>query len=193
MEVLYQLLTVVALGAGCLIGIRRGITGQLGSLLGAIFGFCAAAILWPDTAAWVAQAWPSTAGMPPLPMYLPDACALALLYGTLYLLLSMLSPALRVIVRPMGSGPLNKIAGAVWGIFKTAMLLSIFFNVLIGRDHASPLMTAVRHSDGNIATGVMTLAPALVGMPDCEDLAYQVQLMEARQFDCNHSRRPNVE
>lgn len=190
MEALYQLLTVVVLAVGCLTGIRRGITGQLGSLLGGIFGFCAAAVLWRDAAAWIAATWPSVAGIPPLPGYLPDALALFAIYGGLFLLFSLLTPALRIIVRPLGSGPLDKVAGAVWGIFKMAMLLSIFFNVLIGRDHTSPLMTAVHHGDGNIATAVMTMAPAMAGMPDCEDLAYAVQLMEARQFDRNHSHRP---
>lgn len=190
MEALYQLLTVVVLAVGCLTGIRRGITGQLGSLLGSIFGFCSAAVLWHDVAARIAQTWPSVADIEPLPEYLPYALALFAIYGGFYLLFSLLSPALRIIVKPMGSGPLNKVAGAVWGIFKMAMLLSISFNVLIARDHTSPLMTAVRHGDGNIATGVMVMAPAMTGMPDCEDLAYAIQLMEARQFDRNHRHRP---
>ena len=169
--------TVVVLAAGCLLGIRKGITGQLGSLLGCIFGYCGAVVLWRDLAGWIADTWPASASTPPMPMFLPSVLAVAVIYGGL----------------PLGKGPLNKIVGAVWGVMKWAMLLSLFFNVLIGRDHDSPLMTAVRHNDGNIATGVMLIAPAITGTPDCEDLAYAIQLMEAQLFDRNHQHRSIVE
>lgn len=193
MEALYQLFTVVVLAAGCLLGIRKGITGQLGSLLGCIFGYCGAVVLWRDLAGWIADTWPANASTPPMPMFLPSVLAVAVIYGGLYLVMSCLGPALRVITLPLGKGPLNKIVGAVWGVMKWAMLLSLFFNVLIGRDHDSPLMTAVRHNDGNIATGVMLIAPAITGTPDCEDLAYAIQLMEAQLFDRNHQHRSIVE
>lgn len=193
MEVLYQLLTVVVLAAGCLSGIRRGVTGQLGSLIGAVFGIGAVGLLYRDVALWIAHTWPWTASELPMTMFLPTALACALTYCGVYLLLLTLSPALRIIMAPLGRGPLNKVCGAVWGVAKWTILLSLLFNVLIGLDHRSALMKAASHNDGNLATAVMWAAPALMGTTDCDELVYRIQLMEAEQFDRNHKRRPGVE
>lgn len=192
MEVLFQLFTLVMLLAGCLSGIRRGITGQLGSLTGTVFGIVASGLLWRDTALWIARTWPLTASRPPVTIFLPAALACALIFFGAYLLLMPLGPALRIIMRPLGKGPLNAVCGAVWGVVKWAVIMSFFFNILIGADHSSSLMTASMHGDGNISTGVLLLAPALTGAPDCDELAYRIQLMEAREFDRNHRHRPVV-
>lgn len=193
MEALYQLFTLIVLTAGGIVGKHRGLTGQLGSLLGAVFGIGAAGIMWRETAIRIAEIYPQSAVEPPMTMYLPSALACALLFGAMYVLLLMIGPALRIITRPLGMGVLNMVAGAVWGVAKWVLLLSLFFNVLIGMDHGSPLMKASLQGDGNLASGILLVAPALTGAPDCDELAYRIQLMEARQFDRNHRCRPSVE
>lgn len=175
-----------------MLGKRRGLTGQLSSILGFLFGIAACALLWHDTAIYISEIWPSTASTPPMTMFLPSALACALIYGVVYMLMLALSPALRIIMMPLGKGPLNSLCGAIWGVAKYTMLLSLLFNVLLGMDQNSSLMKVSRQGDGNLVTGVMLVAPALTGAPDCEELAYRIQLMEAKQFDRNHRYRPNV-
>lgn len=192
MEVMYQLLTVAVLAAGCLSGIRRGITRQMGSLLGASFGTVGAAMIAPQAALWITQRWPELAMQPPMPMFLPLALGVALVYCAIYLLMLCTGSALNSILHPMGKGVFNMILGALWGIAKWAMLLSLFFNILIGYDHNSPLLEASMHGDGNVASAVMLIAPALTGTPDCDELAYSIQMMNAREFDRNHGCHENV-
>lgn len=186
MEVMYQLLTVVVLAAGCLGGIRRGISGQMASVLGAAFGIGGVAVAGPMVTEWVIRTWPFLATASPLPRYLPEALSSALVYVGIYLLLLSLGPALNIIFRPLGRGAVNMVIGGVWGIAKWAMLLSLLFNVLIGLSHDSSLLKASKQGDGNLASAVMLLAPALTGTCNCDDLAYAIQMEQARAFDRNH-------
>lgn len=193
MEIIYQLFTLAVLTVGCITGEKRGFTGQLASILGIVFGIGASGIMWHDTSLWIADKFPSLANIMPMTMYLPSAVACALLFGGFYLLFMPLEPAFKLILRPLGKGLLNRLAGLVTGVAKYALMLSFLFNMIIGADHQSALMTAALQGDGNIASCILNLAPALTGAPNSDELAYRIQLMEAKEFDRNHRWRQSVE
>ena len=176
---------------GCVSGFRTGLVRQIPSVLGAAFGIVAARTAAPGVAVWIMRTWPELA-REPLPDFLPMALAAGGLYMAFFLMMLCAGPLFEVLLRPLGCGILNSLAGAVWGCLKWLICLSVMFNIAIGIDHDSPLLESSRHGDGNIAAGCMLIAPALLGTDDCDELAYRMQLLDAKKISCNFAGRHYV-
>lgn len=187
MNTMYQLIAIIVVIAGILRGFTLGLSRQGASLLGCAIGIIACLVAGPTLAAWIADTFPFTAATDPMPMFLPKALAVAAIYLTCVALFALLSLPLKLILSVFGTGMVNRVMGAVTGLFRYVMILSVIFNVLAGFDRESPLIKCATHSDANLAQVVCLLAPPLLGSVSIDDLAYAIQLHKARSISRNNN------
>lgn len=185
MDTMYQLIAIIVVVAGILRGFRLGLSRQGASLMGCAIGIIACLVAGSTLAAWIADMFPFTTSDEPMPMFLPKALSVAVIYLTCVALFALLSLPLKLILSVFGTGMVNRVMGAVAGAFRFLMILSVVFNVLAGFNRESPLVKCATHSDANMAQVVCLLAPPLLGSISIEDLAYAIQLHEARSISLN--------
>ena len=114
---------IILVGLGVTKGFLEGLVRQLVSLMGLVFGTWVA-IHYADAAAVFLQKvheFPEFVWKP-LSFFLPFIVTL--------LLGNLIATIIQRILAGIGLGPLNQIAGAVFGGLKSALLLSILFNLL---------------------------------------------------------------
>jgi uncharacterized membrane protein required for colicin V production len=184
MGALYQLLVVIALIWGGYRGYKRGFTGQIASLLGMAFGVVGARLLAPDLTVALIERYPSlTEGVDPL--FLPGVMATAMIYLCLVIIFRLLDGAVHSIMAVFGKGVLNGVAGIFMGVTRYAMIVSIFYNMVIGFDNKSVLLKYAEDNDGNLSEVVMLLSPTLLGCESYEQLAHKLQMHEASKISGN--------
>lgn len=180
MIVVYQLLVVAVIILGIHAGIRKGITGQIDALLGLGFGITASRILTPGLSTTIGGILP--ASQSPSPGYLPEALASMLIFLLFFGAMACAGPLMRKLLAPLGKGAINIIAGVTVGIMKYVVILSLIYNVVIGLDPGSVLLKSAEGDDGNLAEGILLLAPALTGTDNFEDLLHAAQMREAAKI-----------
>lgn len=193
---MYQLIAIIVVILGILRGFTLGLSRQGASLLGCAIGIIACLVAGPTLAAWIADTFPFTAATDPMPMFLPMALAVAAIYMVCVALFALLSLPLKLILSVFGTGMVNRVVGAVAGMFRYVMFLSVVFNVMAGLDRESPLVKCATHNDANMAQVVCLVAPPLLGSIRIDDLAYAIQLYKARGISLNCRNNPpllNVE
>lgn len=193
MDTMYQLIAIIVVIAGILRGFQLGLSRQGASLLGCVIGILACLVAGDTLATWIAETFPFTAADEPMPMFLPKAIAVAAIYLTCAALFAFLSMPLRLILSVFGTGMINRVIGAVAGMFRYVMILSVVFNVLAGFDRDSPLVRYATGGDANMAQVVCMTAPPLLGSISIEDLAYAIQLYKARNISLNNPPLLNVQ
>jgi uncharacterized membrane protein required for colicin V production len=183
MGVLYQLIVVALLVYGCYRGYVRGITGQTDAMMGMAFGIVGALLLGKDLALYLAERYPATTeGVDP--WFLPGTLATGIIYMLFYGIFMIPGGILRRIMSVFGKGVLNGIAGALVGLTKYAMAVSIAYNIIIGIDNESVLLKYANDNDGNLSEVVMLLSPALLGCESYDTLAHKIQMSEAAKISC---------
>ena len=172
-------------------GFRRGITGQLASLLGFSFGAVAARILSPELSShfnWVK-------GFTPAPEFNDFAINLVCgvtIYFVIYWIFSIFSGVLNGALSVFNVGMFNRLIGAFFSLVKNLLWLSIIFNLLICFQPSSELLRYERADDGNLVASVMEITPAVLGCYGGKDFAHFHQLKEAKAISCNFNTPANV-
>lgn len=184
MGIFYQLLVIMALVLGGYLGYRRGFTGQVSSLTGMAFGVVGARLLSPSLTLWLIGEYPSLAEHVD-PLFLPETLATALIYFGFLSLFMLLDAALYRIMKVLGKGVLNGVAGLFLGVMRYAMVVSILYNLVIGFDNNSVLLKYADDNDGNLSEVVMLLSPTLLGCESYEQLAHKLQMYEASKISSN--------
>lgn len=189
---LYQLLVIVVLAIAVLRGAKKGIIGQIDSLLGLGFGITACRLLKGKVAYEIVTLWPATTNTPDT-MFLPEALACAFLFMLFYALMASLRPLLRRIFCKLEVGVGNVMLGVVLSVIKYIVMLSLIYNIVIGLNPNSSLMKDACSDDGNLCEGVLMVAPALMNTHNFENLAHEKQMLEASKISCNQRGEMCVE
>lgn len=192
MNATYQLIAIIVVIVGILRGFRLGLSRQGASLIGCAIGIIACLVAGSSLASWIADTIPLTKDEP-MPMFLPYALAVAIIYLSCVGLFALLSLPLKLILSVFGRGIVNKVLGAAACLFRYTLALSVVFNVLAGVDRKSPLVKCATDSDANLAQVVCLLAPPLLGSISIDDLAYAMQLHKAKSISLNNIPLLNVE
>ena len=188
---LYMLL-VIGVGSYSLArGFRWGITRQLATLLGCAFGAVGSRILTPEfymSFLWVKNIIPATEFVK------SGACLLcgAVIYSVIYWLFSLLSGLLRGVMAVFEVGMFNRLLGAFFCCIKNLLWVSIFFNLLLCFSSSSELLQFERANDGNLVGAVMSMTPAILGIPGAADFSHIEQLREAKKISCNFNGTGSV-
>lgn len=173
------------------IGFRRGITGQLASLLGFAFGAVAARVLTPEMAdgfEWVDAFTPA----PEFNEFARNIVCASTIYLVVYVIFSIFTNILKGALSIFETGMFNRLIGAFFSLMKNLLWLSIIFNLLLCFNSESGLLRYERANDGNLVASVMELTPVILGSYGGEDFAHFHQLKEAKSISCNFNSRSNV-
>ncbi len=176
---IFPLIIIVVLVLAAWRGWRRGLLHQLAALLGLAFGIVFARLFCGDVATWLADTFPSL-GNCVLPEYTYSAVAVALIYGVVYMLFSLLATVLNSALSVLCLGAINSLGGAVFSMLKWVVLLSVVYNVLLSIWPDSKLADYCDDGDGNVVELVMAVAPALFGTESPDDLEHRRQQEEAK-------------
>lgn len=180
---MYHLLIIVVALLAVVRGYRRGLTGQVTSVLGLAFGVICTHIFIPGVSDLIG----SVIGRSHLEEggeYLAGNLAALLIYGCVYMLFRSITGIVRHAARMLGTSLLDSLMGAAFCIFNYLLVLSMILNVLVGYNPGSSLMRDGRSDDGNLVSLVLCIAPATLGSEDFSDFAHRMQLRDARKISC---------
>lgn len=177
----YNLLVLTAIIWGIVSGYRRGLTGQVCSLLGVALGAVAAHAFSDEAALWARQVLPglsSHVGAPFVYSFLGSVAVFALAW----LLCSALTGILRSALSVLQVGMLDRLLGCAFGLAKCMIVVSVLFNAIVCIHPQSTLLKHSTDSDGNLVSVAMAVAPEVIGSLSNEELAHLLQLHEARKI-----------
>lgn len=177
----YIVLLLVAALLGVLLGWRRGLMGQTGSLLGVAFGIAGVRFLLPEFAPTVEE-WLAKFSDVAYPEYFVASVGAIVIYFIFYLFFLLCGLILNRILKILAIQPLDAILGAIFGFFKWLMAVSVVYNAILGVNQSGPLYVLTGRGDGNPVEIVMELSPAVFGTPSPWELHHRVQLIEARSI-----------
>lgn len=159
-------------------GFRKGITNQIPSLLGVAFGAVAVRVLIPDYSFGFHNIIPVKIDSSYI-RYTDNFISGALLYTVVYFLSEFFFGVFSKLISVLGKGILNRIAGAVFALFKNLLWLSLFFNMILCLNPDSVLINYEKSADGNIVSGVLEMTHVVIGCPGAEYLVHLIQLKDA--------------
>lgn len=163
------------------IGFRRGITGQISSLLGFAFGAVAARVLTPqfvDGFRW-------TTGIShneDLSDFTAHLICASVIYFVVYFLFTLLGPVLRAAMSVFETGIFNRILGSVFCMIKNMLWLSIALNIYLCVTPRIELIEYERANDGNLVAAVMDMTQEILGCSGAEEFVHYHQLREAKKI-----------
>jgi membrane protein required for colicin V production len=189
---IYQILIVAICIWGIIRGYRVGFTGQVGAILGIAFGSWTAGLFGGDVGDFLLKEVSLIQSFDS-PEYTAQIVGSSICYGATFLLLTAVCAPLSKILSVLGTGIVNSLTGAIVGLFKYAMLISILYNIIVGLDNDSVLLQYGSQGDGNLAEATMLLAPTLLGCQGFSDLSYQIQLKEASKISFNLNKNKTLE
>ncbi|MDE7382011.1 MAG: CvpA family protein [Muribaculaceae bacterium] len=178
-DFVYHLLIIVVAALAVIRGYRRGMTGEVASVVAVCFGLICGRLFEAPVESWLYDLHPE------LLRQLGGECFLEMLavgsvYIFIYFLLRMLLGILNTVGGLFSAGIVNSLIGATFSLLKYMMLLSILLNLIMDYNPHSSLVKFGNDRDGNVVELVLKLAPAALGVRNVEDLGHEVQLEEAR-------------
>ena len=184
LNIFYIAIVLLVAFVSIAIGFRRGITGQVASLLGFAFGAVIARVLSPQFSQyflWVERFSPANE----FNELAVNLICSASIYTVVYWCFAIFNNILRKIFNVFGVGMFNRLLGGFFSLVKNLLWLSIFLNILICFKSESGLLKYERANDGNPVAAVMELTPAILGCYGGKDFAHFHQLREAKYISCN--------
>lgn len=156
---LIDIIILILIVAGLLIGYSKGLIGQLSTICGIVLGIIVCHIYgdWatnilttiiPESATW------------PMPEYTPAIIANIVLFLLVLLTIKLMGSMCKSVINKLHIGILDNLAGAVFCVFKYLLLLSIVINVAYVIAPGAWLNTS-----GSVVQRItVNLAPALLGV-----------------------------
>lgn len=180
---IYQLIILCVTATAGIWGFKRGFTLQIPSVIGIAFAIITARLLSPAVQEMLFGAFPAVHGKVEQ-TFVYNTVSTATVFILVYVIFTLITRFLTNILSNGDKSILDNIGGALFGVFKALLFLSIIFNlfVAVNRDRESALLNFVRSDDGNIVEGVMLLSPSLLGGEDVEELSHRFQLEEAKKI-----------
>lgn len=176
---LLSLISIVLIALAIVRGFRKGFRRQLPQLFGLLFGaVCAHIFRWPVESELM-NLFPGAL----------NRCETEFIYSTLacggvfilcYLIFTLCTRILVSLFRHRESSILDSIGGALLTLVIYTTFMSLIFNLLICLHPRSELSASMTHSDANILSEVLMVAPAIIGSQSPEELAHLQQLQDAR-------------
>lgn len=187
---IFQILTVVAAVFGIMRGFRKGIGRQVGSIAGMLSAIVADhAFHAPLSSAF---GFIGGDGSSLIDEFYRSVLISTLIFIIFYFAISFVTGLLGKLFSLMPSGILGSIAGSVWSLFKYMFMLSLCFNLYMGSTGNEALLKCGKDSDGNLAGGVLELAPALLECEDISSLCHRLQLRDAAKISINFNNSGGV-
>lgn len=178
---LYYIIVVVVAVWAVFSGYRRGFMSQIGAVIAVAFGIVAARLLSPEFVGHI-NSWLPDGFTGFNRMFLCETLTCGLIFIIVSGLIGLCVWPIGKLVGLLGSGVVDALGGAFFRLFQMLILLSIVYNLLVDLNPSSDLTRSSSRHDGNLVEGVMQVAPALLGFPGAEEVAYRQQLEEAKKI-----------
>ena len=178
-DLFYHLLVIGIMAYGALRGFRRKFTGQVPFCFGIAFGMLCSYLFRFPVEEYLFSILPLDPEAPQTYFILSNlGCSMIFLfaYGVFYLCTLPLGMVMKMFETTM----LDNIAGALFGLFRYSLMLSIALNLYLCNFSECRLLKYAMHDDGDIVHEVMLLAPYLIGSENVDEYAHRVQLEEAK-------------
>lgn len=178
---LLSLITISLIAVSIIRGFRKGFRRQVPQMFGLMIGAVCAHIFRVPLQLELMKSMPFALHRPETEfVYSTIACGIIFLtvFCVFTLCLGVFSRALR----RRESSVVDSMGGALVTLLIYTMFLSLVFNFLICLKPRSELSAAMTHSDANILSEVLMVAPLMMGSQSPEELAHLLQLDDARRI-----------
>jgi len=178
-DFIYHIIVIAIMALGILRGFRRKFTGQVPACFGIAFGILCSYLFRFPVEECLYSILPLAPAAPDTYFILSMiGCSLIffLAYGVFYLCTMLLGMLMKMYETTM----LDNIAGAIFGLFRYTLMLSIALNLFLCSFPDCRLLKYAMHDDGDIVHEVMLLSPYLTGSESVDEYAHKVQLEEAK-------------
>lgn len=173
-------IAVIAAGVFAAVrGWRCGLSAQTSSVLGMAFGLTVANMSG-EWAEGTVAGWNMVADYDCRREFIIGNLGRGMVYTVVYLGVDFLTGILNRLLRPLGKGLLNSLAGSLFCILAWMIWASIALNALLCLHPTCGLENCGDQGDGNLVAEVMLLAPALLGTEDVCELWHACRLHDAR-------------
>lgn len=176
-----SLISITLIALAIVRGFRKGFRRQIPQLFGLLFGAVCAHIFRQPVELELMRMFPAAINRCESEfIYSTLACGGVFIFG--YLIFSLCTRIVVSIFRIRESSVLDSIGGALLTLVIYTTFLSLVFNFLICFQPRSALSASMTHSDANILSEVLLVAPVVIGSQSPEDLAHLQQLDDARRI-----------
>ncbi|MDE6297933.1 MAG: CvpA family protein [Muribaculaceae bacterium] len=178
-DLLFHIIVIGLLTLGAVRGFREKLTTQVPSCFGIAFGIlCSYIFRFPVEQQVKSFLVAETTGVDG--EFIVSNLSCALIFIVAYTVFFFCTYILKFFFRMLETGLLDNISGALLGIFRSALFVSIAYNVWLSVFPDSRLLKYAMHDDGDIVHEVMLLGPFLLGSESVDELAHKVQLEQAK-------------
>lgn len=178
-DLFFHLIVICIAALGIYKGYRSGFVRQVPALIGLCFGVLCSYIFRFPVEEYISgiMAWEKNkveCG------FVTSNVSCALIFLIVSSLFQILTTPLKFFLSIFETGMLDSIAGALLGLLRYTLLVSIFLNILLCFNIDSRLLKYARSDDGDIVHETMLLAPWFLGSESIDDLVHKIQLEEAK-------------
>lgn len=178
---IYIILVFAVVAVSILWGFYRRLSRQTSDIIGMAFGIICARLLSPAMQQILYGAFPSVHGKLQQ-TFVYETVSSAAVFFIIYIIFRFVTMFLNRIISRGEHSIIDNIGGAVFGLFKYLLFLSIGYNLVIASDRDSSLINFMKSDDGNIIEGVLLISPAVLGGENAMELADKIQLEEAKKI-----------
>jgi len=150
-----DIVILVVLVASLAIGFRKGIIVQAGSLGGIVLGVVLCRLFGIRLAAIIAGA--------EAPGYIDSVLANVILFIGGFLSVKLVAHFCKQLTHALALGGLDRLAGALFGLFKWMLVLSILLNLWVMVKPGTDVTAMSTLGNGHAIEAIMGLAPAVLG------------------------------
>jgi len=147
--------------ASAVIGFRKGLIGQIGSVAAIIIGILACRMFGPQATELIMPAGDEEVNS--MPRYCATIMAYAGVYIVAYYAVIIVARMLRTVTHTLLLGPLDHIAGAAVSVVKWFMAVSVALNLYIAIFPSTNLAAQSNLDHGRPVKWIIELAPAAWG------------------------------
>lgn len=178
-DLLYHLIVIAVLAFGTIKGFRQRLTTQVPSCIAIAFGIVCSYIFRFPTEELVRSFLKAEANGVDGEFVISNlACTLIFIIS--YTIFYLCTYVLKFFLRMLETGLLDNIAGAIFGVMRGALFISMAYNLLLSVFPDSRLLKYAMHDDGDIVHEVMLISPFMLGSESVDELAHKVQLEQAK-------------
>lgn len=178
-DLFFHLIVIVIAALGIYKGYRSGFVRQVPALIGLCFGVLCSYIFRFPVEEYISGIMSWERGRVE-GGFVTSTISCALIFLIVSTLFRILTTPLKFFLSIFETGMLDKIAGSVLGLFRYALLISLFLNIWLCLDKDSRLLRYARSDDGDIVHETMLLSPWFLGSESIDELVHKLQLEEAK-------------
>ena len=150
-----DIVILVVFVASLAIGFKKGIIVQVGSLGGILFGVVLCRLLGTRLTGVIAGA--------DVPGYIDSVLANIILFVGGFLSVKIVAHFCKQLTHALALGGLDRLAGALFGLFQWMLVLSILLNLWVTVKPGTDFLAMSTLGNGHAIEAVMGLAPAVLG------------------------------